>query len=117
MGVILVWGDVEDRRAALRFLFDHFAALLWSIPAEACPYRDPPPELFQDISFEALWEQYKNLNRHCRNVAARQDVSGKRPVSEQQRYEVRYWDARQCQWLTKVLPAKLAKASSRRTGA
>ena len=57
------WGPIPDIcRLSLLRLYNHFKDLLWGIEPDECPFDDPPPELFQSVSFEELWSQYLRLN-------------------------------------------------------
>ena len=57
------WRFIPDIcRLSLLRLYNHFKDLLWGIDPEDCPFDDPPPELFQSVSFEELWSQYLRLN-------------------------------------------------------
>ena len=109
---------IEERRPCLKILYDEFAPLLWGITPSVCPYKEPPPELFQHVSFLELWDQYQALSKFCRLVAHHAEThEGVASVYEKTHVKARYWDRLHRQWKVIIQPYSSIKMGSRRSEA
>lgn len=58
-------GDVPPGlRDSLLFVFDFLKPIIFSVrPADVTTYSDPPPEMFEDINFQDMLQQYQVLRK------------------------------------------------------